>query len=106
MRRNIENGKSSPAAAIIRLLPLVVLAVAIAVVIPAWAQDGASRTAPGPQAGSQYWTRENMQSARPAMPTISGTPPAGVAPSGPSGPTGGSPGKAPTIQPNPGPSSK
>ena len=97
----IERYRAGSALAMLPLLQMLGLAgSAIAVARPALAEDGASKTAPHVQANSQYWTQERMRSAKPAMPTVPGTPKGGSAVSGPSSPTGGSPGQGPEVQPN------
>lgn len=101
MCSKIESYRAGSALAMLPLLPMLLLAGStIAVARPALAEDGASQTAPHSQANSGYWTQERMRSAKPAMPTVPGTPKSGSPVSRPSGPTGGSPGQGPEVQPN------
>jgi hypothetical protein len=76
---------------------------AVAMVQPTLAQNGASQTAPPPQTGpAQYWTPEKMREAKPAMPTVPGTPQSSSSTPGPNAPSGGAPGQGPQVQPNSG----
>jgi hypothetical protein len=96
---NIQCFRAALVSVILPLLPVLVFATsAIAIAAPAEAQ-GAVQTAPGSQAGSGYWTPERMQSAKPAMPTVPGTPQSGSWTSAPSGPSGGVPAQGPTVPP-------
>jgi hypothetical protein len=100
---NIQRFRAGLVSAILSFLPLLMLVIsAIVIVRPTLAQNGASQTAPPSQTDSgNYWTPERMREAKPAMPTVPGTPRDGSAISGPSGPPGGAPGEGPQVKPNP-----
>ena len=100
---NIQCFRAGLVSAILSFVPMLVLVISTVVVArPTLAQNGASQTAPPSQPGFGYWTPERMRSAKPAMPTVPGTPQRGSWTSGPSGPPGGAPGQGPQVQPNPG----
>ena len=83
------------------LLPMLVLAAsAIAVSRPALANGEGAQNTGQSQADSQYWTEERMRSAKPAMPTVPGTPKDGAATPRPSGPPRGSPSRGPEVEPD------
>jgi hypothetical protein len=98
---NIQRFRAGLVSVILSFLPMLVLVIStVAVVRPTLAQNGASQTAPPSQARpGEYWTPERMREAKPAMPTVPGTPQSG---SWTSAPSGGAPGQGPQDQPNPG----
>jgi len=106
---NIQCFRAGLVSVLLSFLPMLVLVISTVVVVqPALAQNGASQTAPPSQARpGEYWTPERMREAKPAMPTVPGTPQPGTPQSGsstsaPSRPSGGAPGQGPQDQPNPG----
>jgi hypothetical protein len=101
MCSEIETYRAGSALAMLPLLSMIVfVGSAIAVARPALAEDVTDQATPHSQADSGYWTQNRMQSAKPLMPTVPGTPKGGSADSRPGAPTGGSPGRGPEVQPN------
>ena len=101
---NIQCFRAGLVSAILSFLPMLVPVIStVTVVRPTLAQNGANQTAPPSQARpGGYWTPERMREAKPAMPTVPGTPQSGSWTSAPGGPSGGAPGQEPQDQPNPG----